>query len=126
MDPSPGEAGHIRPATPAERADIPAMHAANRVAWDEAAERYERWRRFDNLSLLAVTDVLNRLFSNDLPPLRLTARLTLDQFNELYVAPRCGFVVVPAVHQGEQRKSRVTEPAKAVVPVVTSADAFRQ
>jgi SAM-dependent methyltransferase len=43
MDPSPGEAGHIRPATPAERADVPAMHAANRSAWDEAAERYERW-----------------------------------------------------------------------------------
>ena len=27
----------------------------------------------------------------DLPPLRLPPRLTLDQFNELYVAPRCGF-----------------------------------
>src|SRR5258705_7936708 len=43
MDPSPGDTGHIRPATAAERADIPAMHGANRAAWDEAAERYERW-----------------------------------------------------------------------------------
>ena len=34
---------HIRPATAAERADVRAMHAANRSAWDEAAERYERW-----------------------------------------------------------------------------------
>lgn len=34
---------HIRPATAAERADVPAMHAANRRAWDEAAERYEAW-----------------------------------------------------------------------------------
>ena len=34
---------HIRPATPAERADPRGMHAANRQAWDEAAERYEGW-----------------------------------------------------------------------------------
>jgi SAM-dependent methyltransferase len=33
----------LRPATPAERADVAAMHASNRAAWDEAAERYERW-----------------------------------------------------------------------------------
>jgi SAM-dependent methyltransferase len=34
---------HVRPATPAEAADPRAMHAANRAAWDEAAERYEGW-----------------------------------------------------------------------------------
>jgi SAM-dependent methyltransferase len=34
---------HPRPATPAELADVGAMHAANRAAWDEAAERYEGW-----------------------------------------------------------------------------------
>ena len=33
----------VRPATDAERRDVAAMHAANRRAWDEAAERYERW-----------------------------------------------------------------------------------
>lgn len=33
----------IRPATRAESADVRAMHAATRAAWDEAAERYERW-----------------------------------------------------------------------------------
>jgi SAM-dependent methyltransferase len=33
----------VRPATPEERADPTAMHAANRRAWDEAAERYEGW-----------------------------------------------------------------------------------
>ena len=36
----PGTSGRRRPA---ERADVPAMHAANRAAWDEAAERYEGW-----------------------------------------------------------------------------------
>jgi len=32
----------VRPATDAELANIPGMHAANRAAWDEAAEDYER------------------------------------------------------------------------------------
>jgi hypothetical protein len=33
----------VRPATQAESAEPRAMHAANRAAWDEAAERYEGW-----------------------------------------------------------------------------------
>ncbi|MGH2464400.1 MAG: class I SAM-dependent methyltransferase [Candidatus Limnocylindrales bacterium] len=33
----------MRPATPAEAADIRAMHVATGAAWDEAAERYEGW-----------------------------------------------------------------------------------
>jgi len=40
---SPADAPDVRPATPDERADVRAMHAANRAAWDEAAERYEGW-----------------------------------------------------------------------------------
>lgn len=43
-DAAPGELEPlVRPATPAERADIAGMHDATRAAWDEAAERYERW-----------------------------------------------------------------------------------
>lgn len=38
---------------------------------------YQRWRRFDNTVLLAVTDGLNRLFSNDVPPVRLARDLGL-------------------------------------------------
>ncbi len=34
-------------------------------------QRYERWRRFDSLALIAITDGLNRLFGNDLLPLKL-------------------------------------------------------
>ena len=37
------DADDIRPASDAERADAAAMHRANRAAWEEAAERYERW-----------------------------------------------------------------------------------
>jgi 2-octaprenyl-6-methoxyphenol hydroxylase len=44
-------------------------------------ERYQRWRRFDNLVLLAVTDGLNRLFSNDIAPLRLARDLGLAAVN---------------------------------------------
>jgi SAM-dependent methyltransferase len=33
----------IRTVTDAERLDVRRMHAANRIAWDEAAERYEGW-----------------------------------------------------------------------------------
>ena len=39
--------------------------------------RYERWRRFDSLALIAITDGLNRLFGNDLLPLRVARELGL-------------------------------------------------
>ncbi len=45
--------------------------------------RYERWRRFDNLMLIAATDALNRLFSNDLGPLRLARDLGLAAVDRL-------------------------------------------
>jgi SAM-dependent methyltransferase len=41
--PSEHDEPHVRPASDAERSDVRRMHAANRLAWDEAAERYERW-----------------------------------------------------------------------------------
>lgn len=40
-------------------------------------ERYQVWRRFDNVSLAAMTDLLNRLFSNDMPLLRLARGIGL-------------------------------------------------
>ena len=50
--------------------------------------RYQRWRQFDTVSLLAVTDGLNRLFSNDLPPLRLARDLGLAVVQRLPLAKR--------------------------------------
>src|SRR4029079_3830159 len=41
----------------------------------DVLERYERWRRFDSFVLAAVTDGLNRLFTNDIAPLRLARDL---------------------------------------------------
>jgi len=36
----------------------------------DTLKRYERWRRVDSFALAASTDALNRLFSNDIAPLR--------------------------------------------------------
>jgi 2-octaprenyl-6-methoxyphenol hydroxylase len=44
---------------------------------DLALERYAAWRRFDSLALIAVTDGINRLFANDLLPLKLARNLGL-------------------------------------------------
>lgn len=42
--PEPADAeADVRPAAPDEVADVALMHASNRQAWDEAAERYEGW-----------------------------------------------------------------------------------
>ncbi len=46
-------------------------------------ERYQRWRRFDALLLAAVTDSLNRLFSNDIEPVRLVRDLGLAAVNRM-------------------------------------------
>jgi len=43
----------------------------------DVLKRYERWRRFDSLVLAAATDGLNRLFSNDIAPVRLLRDLGL-------------------------------------------------
>ncbi|MFO1152649.1 MAG: UbiH/UbiF/VisC/COQ6 family ubiquinone biosynthesis hydroxylase [Rhodospirillales bacterium] len=45
--------------------------------------RYQRWRRFDNTLMLAMTDGLNRLFSNDIAPIRLARDLGLAGVNRL-------------------------------------------
>ncbi|OQM77153.1 ubiquinone biosynthesis hydroxylase [Manganibacter manganicus] len=47
---------------------------ADRLGQDFGAmnvlERYQQWRRFDTVQMGVTTDVLNRLFSNDIAPLR--------------------------------------------------------
>ncbi|MEM9682487.1 MAG: UbiH/UbiF/VisC/COQ6 family ubiquinone biosynthesis hydroxylase, partial [Pseudomonadota bacterium] len=47
------------------------------LAGPQVLARYERWRRVDNLMLTAVTDGLNRLFSNDIGPVRLARDIGL-------------------------------------------------
>ena len=48
-----------------------------------ALERYAAWRRFDGLALVGVTDGINRLFANDLFPLRLAREAGLALVDRL-------------------------------------------
>lgn len=48
-----------------------------------ALEDYQRWRRFDSVALLAITDGLNRLFTNDIPPVRVARDIGLAAVNKM-------------------------------------------
>ncbi|HEY3910719.1 MAG TPA: UbiH/UbiF/VisC/COQ6 family ubiquinone biosynthesis hydroxylase [Stellaceae bacterium] len=50
---------------------------------DAPLRRYQEWRRLDTVLLAAVTDGLNRLFSNTIPPLRLARDLGLAAVNRM-------------------------------------------
>jgi 2-octaprenyl-6-methoxyphenol hydroxylase len=60
---------------------------AHRLGLDVGAldvlETYQRRRRFEALSMAAATDAINRLFSNDLPPVRLVRDLGLALVDRL-------------------------------------------
>lgn len=58
---------------------------ARRIGMDlgspQILARYERWRRFDNMLMLGLTDTLVRLFSNDWAPLKLARDLGMAAVN---------------------------------------------
>lgn len=54
----------------------------------DVLERYQRWRRFDNVALSLMMDGLNRLFSNDIAPVRLARDLGLGLVNRIGPARR--------------------------------------
>jgi 2-octaprenyl-6-methoxyphenol hydroxylase len=62
---------------------------------DAQLRRYQQWRRLDALLLAAVTDGLNRLFSNSIAPLRLARDLGLAAVNR--VAPLKRFLMHDAM-----------------------------
>jgi 2-octaprenyl-6-methoxyphenol hydroxylase len=49
----------------------------------DTLERYVRWRRADNFAMVAATDLLNRLFSNDAKPVRLLRDAGLAAVNRI-------------------------------------------
>jgi 2-octaprenyl-6-methoxyphenol hydroxylase len=51
-------------------------------------EKYERWRRRDNLAMAVMTDALNRLFSNNFAPIRILRDTGLGLINRLPPAKR--------------------------------------
>ena len=60
---------------------------AHRLGLDIGAltvlERYQSWRRFDTVEMGAITDGLNRLFSNDNPVLRIVRDVGLGLVDRL-------------------------------------------
>ena len=66
---------------------VEVMVQARRLGGDVGAPdvlaAYERWRRTDTMALVAATDGLNRLFSNDVAPVRLARDLGLAAVNRL-------------------------------------------
>jgi 2-octaprenyl-6-methoxyphenol hydroxylase len=47
----------------------------------DTLERYVEWRRADNFAMVAATDLLNRLFSNDITPIRVIRDIGLAAVN---------------------------------------------
>ncbi len=75
----------------------------------EILARYERWRRFDNTALAAMTDGLNRLFSNEIPALAairdagLAAVNQLPPLRRLFMRHAMGMVgTLPRLVRGER------------------------
>ena len=62
---------------------VDSMRLGLDVANVDALARYERWRRADNLLMAGMTDALNRLFSNDIAPVRLARDLGLAAVNKM-------------------------------------------
>jgi 2-octaprenyl-6-methoxyphenol hydroxylase len=58
------------------------------VADFTALERYQTWRRFDNVVLALATDGFNRLFSNDIPQLRFARDIGMGVVGKIGVARR--------------------------------------
>jgi 2-octaprenyl-6-methoxyphenol hydroxylase len=54
----------------------------------EALDAYERWRGVDTSTLVAITDGINRLFANDLTPLRVARNLGFAAVDRLPFAKR--------------------------------------
>ncbi len=62
---------------------IEAMRLGEDIGSETVLDRYARWRRFDNMALAAGFDGFVRLFSNDLPPVRLARDLGIAAVNRI-------------------------------------------
>ncbi len=85
---------------------------ADRLGQDSGAldvlERYQQWRRFDTVQMGITTDVLNRLFSNDIGPIRQLRDIGLGlvdrmpRLKEFFIRQAAGFAAgTPRLLRGE-------------------------
>lgn len=56
--------------------------AGDDIGTNDVLRHYQQWRRFDNVAMLAVTDIFNRLFSNNILPIQLARGLGLWAVNQ--------------------------------------------
>lgn len=76
--------------------DLGAIDEILQLAYEQGADlgaqdllqRYQRARRFDNMSMIAVTDGLVRLFSNNIPPVRIARKIGLKAVSKFPPAKR--------------------------------------
>jgi 2-octaprenyl-6-methoxyphenol hydroxylase len=73
----------IRDVAALAEAIIDARRLGLDIGDDTVLERYQRWRRLDAILLAGVTDGLNRLFSNTVPPVKLVRDVGLAAVNRL-------------------------------------------
>ena len=77
-------------------------------------ERYQAWRRPDNVAMLAATDALDRLFSTALPPIRIARDLGLAAVDRM---PRLKKrLITEAMGFGPNFGSRLPVMATGVLP----------
>ncbi len=53
------------------------------IGGETVLKQYQKMRKFDNMQMIAITDILNRLFSNNIFPIKLARRLGLGAVNQL-------------------------------------------
>lgn len=74
---------------------------------EDVLKTYERWRRADTVQMAATTDILNRLFSNNLPPIRLARTIGLGLVDRMpglkkrFIGEAAGFTSQPKLLRGE-------------------------
>jgi 2-octaprenyl-6-methoxyphenol hydroxylase len=73
----------IRDVAALAEAVIDARRLGLDIGEDSVLERYQRWRRLDAVLLAGVTDGLNRLFSNTIPPIKLARDVGLAAVNRV-------------------------------------------
>ena len=106
---------HVRPATPVERADLRAMHAANRRAWDEAAERYEALvRRGVELIRSGGTNLLRRRGGADR---RSPRPLPAGDPPAMRRRPRHAVALEPGRRRGRRRRLQSADARSGGAPV---------
>lgn len=74
---------------------------------EDVLKNYERWRRADTVQMAATTDILNRLFSNNLAPIRLARTIGLGLVDRMpglkkrFIGEAAGFASQPKLLRGE-------------------------